>query len=198
MVRPTMSGKRGHILLIALVLATVSSILLGLAIQPIRTRQQRVKEQELIYRGEHLAEGIRRFYFKYRRFPYDLEELVEADPRLVRQLYSDPMNPDGEWVPVFLTKIDAAIARGMLRSLQGLVDAQSGERNTENNGPGLQDTGGVFDIKTQQITGIHSASEETGLAERNGSRIYSDWLFSALPQQEDPLTSNLPGQSQRP
>lgn len=185
--RPTMNGKRGHILLIALVLATVSSIMLGMVIQPIRNRHQRLKEQETIYRGEHLAEGIRRFYFKYRRFPYDLDELVESDPRLVRKLYTDPMNPDGEWVPVYLNKIDAAVARGMLRSLQGLVDNQTGERDQQNDGPGLQDEGGVFDIKTQQITGIHSASEETGLTEYHGSRIYSDWLFTALPQPEDPI-----------
>ena len=78
-------GRRGHMLLVAIVLATVMSIMLAMALQPVRTTRQRLLEQEMIYRAEHMAHGIRRFYLQRGRFPFSLEELADEEPRLVRR-----------------------------------------------------------------------------------------------------------------
>ncbi len=172
-----------------------------MAIRPVRTQHQRLLEQELIYRGEHLADGIRRFYLARGRFPFALEELVEDEPLFVRRIYKDPMTEDGDWILVYLTPRDRAGVKG-LDALSCVMGDRSAENNSENedeNSPGL--SGGkdsVFGIKTQQITGIRSKSLEEGLAERDESRIYTDWLFSALPKTDIDL-AGLSGQTaQRP
>ncbi len=177
----TVNGEKGHILIVAIILITTMSLILAMVIAPIRTQKQRLKEQDLIYRGEHLAEGIRRFYFKYRRFPFELEELIESDPRLVRQLYADPMAEDGEWELIYLVPQD----QGVLRVMRRLIEPQTPDDQDQDNpsdGSG-QDEDSVFNIKTQQITGIRSKSSETGLTKYQESQIYSDWEFTALPKE---------------
>ena len=106
----TVSGKRvlrGHMLLAAIILVTIVSLVLAMTLQPVNTGKQRMLERELVYRGQHMAEGIRRFYNKYGRFPYELDELIDSEPRFVRKLYADPMTEEGEWTLVFLTPQDA-------------------------------------------------------------------------------------------
>jgi len=182
-----MNGSRANILLAAIVLITIISLFLAMAIRPVRTAHQRLLEQELVYRGEHLADGIRRFYLARGRFPFSLEELVEKEPLFVRRIYTDPMTQDGEWILVYLTPADKPGVTGL--------DALSrvfGERETENNSENEEEkseslSGGkdsVFGIKTQQITGLRSKSMEEGLMVRDESKIYTDWLFSALPKTE--------------
>lgn len=181
---------RAHVLLVAIILAVVCSLLLGMAFQPLRSSGQRLKEEELIYRGEHLAQGIRRYYFKYRRFPAKLEDLIESEPRLVRRLYKDPMSPDGAWVLITLSQRDQARTRGLIGRLDQLVRG-SGE---EGKGEERQDDSPFAELRGQQITGVRSASEQTGFRVRAGSRTYADWIFSALPDEEE-RTERLPGQA---
>jgi hypothetical protein len=57
----------------------------------------REREAELIYRGEHLARGIAAFRQKTGRYPNSIEEVDAQKPRLIRQLYKDPMTADGSW-----------------------------------------------------------------------------------------------------
>lgn len=186
----TNGNKRGHLLLVALVLITLMSLFLAMAIRPLRTTSDRMKEQELLYRGTHLAEGIRRFYLTYGRFPIELEELVEREPRLVRQLYKDPMTADGDWTLVYLHPTDRTAVKGLETLAKGMLgQVPSDELNSENlaerSGPGLKkDPRSAFDLNENQITGIRSKSNLEGLTERDESRIYSDWLFSALPQKK--------------
>jgi hypothetical protein len=183
---------RAHVLLVAIILAVVCSLLLGMAFQPLRSSAQRLKEEELIYRGEHLAQGIRRYYFKYRRFPAKLEDLIESEPRLVRRLYEDPMSPDGAWVLITLNQRDLARNRGLTGRLDQLLRGSQTDRE-----PGdeeRQDDSPFAELRGQQITGVRSASEQTGFRVRSGSRTYADWIFSALPDEEE-MTQRLPGQA---
>lgn len=174
----TVNGERGHVLVVAIVLAATMSVLLAMAIAPLRTQAQRTKEAELIYRGEHLAEGIRRFYFKFKRFPFDLEELVDSEPRMVRSLYPDPLSETGEWDLIYLTPKDQSTVRVLQRMIEPVAE--------EDGQPG-QDESSVFAVKTRQITGIRPKSSETGLTVYQESQIYSDWEFTALPKAENIL-----------
>lgn len=180
------SGRdRGNILLTAILLITIVSLVLAMAVQPVQTANQRVKERELIYRGEHLAEGLRRFYADNGRFPFELEELLDSDRRYVRRLYRDPMTNQGEWTLVYLTPGDlnaVKLLNSATRRLLGAEETEVNSANVDERSPGLR--GGAqsaFRVKTRQITGVRSTSNEEGLTIRQDSRIYSDWLFSALP-----------------
>ena len=66
---------------------------------------QRDKEAELIFRGLQIAEGIRVFQQRFQKLPVKLEELVESEPRCLRQLWRNPMREDGRWglIPVGMT-----------------------------------------------------------------------------------------------
>lgn len=185
MARFTTSGKRAHMLMVAIVLAAVMSLLMAMAIAPLRTQSQRQKEAELIYRGEHLADGIRRFYFAQRRFPFDLEELIDTEPRLIRQLYPDPMTADGEWELIPLTPQDVSTVKVLRRLLDPAIDATA---DSSDAAPGQVDS--VFAVKNTQITGVRSKSDATGLRVYQESQIYSDWEFTALPR-EDSILENL-------
>ena len=183
---PARLNQRGHLLLVVIVLITLLTLVLSMAIQPIRTTKQRMLEAELVYRGEHIAAGIRAFYLQKGRFPFELDELVDHEPRFVRRIYTDPMTKDGEWELVYLTpgQEEGVRALGVLAEyLGGDVAGEEQTSETEKDGPGL--SGGadsVFSIKTRQITGIRSMSDTEGLKVRDDSRIYADWLFSAVPQ----------------
>jgi len=177
--------QRGHILLMAIVLVTLISVMLAMTIQPALTANTRMNERLLIYRGTHMAEGIRRFYYKNGRFPFELDELVEQEPRFVRQLYQDPMTKDGEWTLVYLVPENLNSVQALSDGLNRALGADTGEVNSENEGGkgGLSPTpNSTFRIKNQQITGVRSKSMVEGLTLRNDSRIYADWLFSALPK----------------
>ena len=84
-----------------LVVLTISVTLLNIwvaSVLPLWSHQiQRDKEAELIFRGLQYAEAIRLFQLRNNRLPTKLEELIEVEPRSIRQLYENPMREDGRW-----------------------------------------------------------------------------------------------------
>jgi len=65
------------------------------------TQINREREAELIYRGEHLARGIAIYRQKTGRYPISLAEIDAQRPRIIRQLYKDPMSEKGEWTLIY-------------------------------------------------------------------------------------------------
>ena len=191
--KPTRPLEKGHLLLVAIVLITTLTVLLAMAVQPVATQRQRLKEQQLIYRAEHLTEGIKRFYLTRGHFPFELKDLLDNEPRLIRQLYADPMTDDGEWTLVYLLPTDLNAVKDLDSLVNRLLNpADAGnEVNSENvdeGEPGLSGRAeSAFALNDRQITGIRSKSDKEGFVERDHSRIYSDWLFSALPKPKTPL-----------
>ena len=62
------------------------------------TEIKRDREEELIHRGKAYARGIKLFYKRFGRYPTSLNELQGTQNiKFIRQLYKDPMSPDGEW-----------------------------------------------------------------------------------------------------
>ncbi len=186
-----MSAKRtrarGYMLLVAIVMVTVLSLVLAMTLVPIKTTATRMRERELVYRGEHIAAGIRRFYNKYGRFPYELDELIDQEPRFVRQVYKDPMAADGHWTLVFLSATDQSAIAGLDRALGRAVSQVTGQEvetevNSEN--AAERNPSSLFEPGRQQITGIRSSSDKEGLMVRDESTLYSDWLFTALPKKK--------------
>jgi type II secretory pathway pseudopilin PulG len=92
--RPT---EAGYSMVALMVAVTILTILTAMALPVWSQRMQREKEEELIFRGWQYAEAIRVFQQRHGRLPTRLEELIEVEPRSIRQLWKDPMTEDGEW-----------------------------------------------------------------------------------------------------
>jgi hypothetical protein len=65
------------------------------------TQLNREREAELIYRGEHLARGIAAFRQSRGRYPISLSEVESMRPRIIRQVYTDPMSENGQWTYIY-------------------------------------------------------------------------------------------------
>ena len=93
-------GQRGYILALLLALVTVMGLMLTKAMPSVVAEVQRDAEEELIFRGESIAQAIRAYKARTGNYPLRLEDLMKLKPRLLRQLYKDPMTREGEWETV--------------------------------------------------------------------------------------------------
>ncbi len=91
------SRQRGFILALLLGMMTVMGIFLMQAVPSVIVEVQRGAEEELIFRGEAMARGIRLYQQRTGAYPTRLEDLMKVRPPVLRRLYKDPMTPDGEW-----------------------------------------------------------------------------------------------------
>jgi len=83
-------GEAGFTLPFLIGILTVLAIVLAAALPVWVARVQRAKEAELVARGLQYAEAIRVFQSRFGRLPSRLEELVELEPRSIRQLWKNP------------------------------------------------------------------------------------------------------------
>jgi hypothetical protein len=89
----------GYTLSVLLVMmVTVGVLIVNRAHLWAPTQINREREAELIYRGEHLARGIAAYRQKRGRFPTSLGEVESVRPRIIRQVYSDPVSETGQWL----------------------------------------------------------------------------------------------------
>jgi type II secretory pathway pseudopilin PulG len=79
----------------------VLAVLLLFAVQPASIIAQRMKEQELLFRGREYTEAIRNYQYEHGGgFPTHLEDLLKVGPknhRYIRKVWSNPFDPDGLW-----------------------------------------------------------------------------------------------------
>lgn len=120
--RPRHRERRaGYNLVALMVIVAVINIAIAASLPVWSKVIQRDKEDELIFRGLQYAEAIRVFQKRTGRFPTRLEELIEIEPRCIRQLWLDPMNKEPEWGLVL-----AQAAQGLVPG-QGLDDDDDDE-----------------------------------------------------------------------
>jgi type II secretory pathway pseudopilin PulG len=98
--RPSPTGEAGYNLVILMVAVTVMTILVAAALPSWTTAVRRDKEEELIFRGLQYVEAIRVFQQRFGRLPVRLEELIEVEPRSIRQLWRDPFTGERDWVTI--------------------------------------------------------------------------------------------------
>jgi type II secretory pathway pseudopilin PulG len=85
-------GEAGYTLAVLVGILTVLGILLAAAVPHWVARVQREKEAELVARGLQYAEAIRVFQRRQGRLPNTLQELVDIEPRSIRQLWKNPFS----------------------------------------------------------------------------------------------------------
>ncbi len=95
--RPGRGRQSGFTMALALALIVVMGVLLMKSGPALVSEVQRANESELIFRGEAIAEALRVYFNKFHKYPTDLDEVMKVRPRILRQKYTDPMTPNGEW-----------------------------------------------------------------------------------------------------
>lgn len=175
---------RGYNLVAVVMLVTVLNVLVAAALPLWSTAIRRDKEEELISRGLQYAEAIRVFQKRFGRLPNRLQELLEVEPRSIRQLWADPMTGDKRWRLV-VDGMGTPIQPGGQPLVQGQgpggpVDPATlppepiggGDEDGKDSG-GL----GAVPLPTGPIRGVKSLSDEESLKLFFGKSRYREWEF---------------------
>jgi type II secretory pathway pseudopilin PulG len=153
-----MGHRRGYAIIMLLVILSVLSIGLMVAVPVWQTQIQREKEEELIFRGRQIVEAVRVYQSKNPgRYPRSLQELYEK--RCLRRLFKDPMTPSGEWNILLLSSSPSAGHSGAPQ--QVLLVPQSMLSS-------------LADLK---LIGVASSSKRASFRIYNQARSYDEWLF---------------------
>ncbi|KAB2958257.1 MAG: type II secretion system protein, partial [Thermoanaerobaculia bacterium] len=169
------AGERGYNL-VALSMVIAVTMILVTALAPLwSSRIQRDREEELISRGFQYAEAIRVFQKRFGRLPNRLEELIEIEPRSIRQLWKDPMTEHGGWGVIVELP-----GRGMIAvdSRTGVplvpVDADGdGQPDPPPPAPPRPDDGGT--VAVGPIHGVRSLAGGEAFHELFDKSDYGDW-----------------------
>jgi type II secretory pathway pseudopilin PulG len=162
------SGEAGYTLAIFVMVIAIMAIMMAAAVEIVSFQTQREKEAELIFRGQQYVEGIRLFRQKYGRYPMRMKELWEADPRVLRRKWADPMTGSEDWGVIFQGQEGTEIAgpRGGRRR-RTPTRTPVFERDREGEGE-----------KVGPIIGVHSLSKETSIKVYEGRTQYDMWRFT--------------------
>lgn len=195
------AAEAGYSMVALMVAVTIMTILVAMALPMWSQRMQREKEEELIFRGWQYAEAIRVFQQRHGRLPTRLNELIEVEPRSIRQLWKDPMTEDGEWGIV--VQVGAGAPRqqnpptdengrpqppgpggqqpeGVCVGASGGEDEEGGGRPRGSRGPasgGRGRSGGDQQV-TGPILGVCSRAPGEAIKVLFGEEEYSKWHFT--------------------
>jgi len=170
-------GRAGYTLVALMVGLTVMMILIAAVLPAVSAEMQRMREDELIFRGTQYAEGIRIFRRRYGRYPNSLKEMIETRPRTLRKLWKDPMTPDGEWAvigfaaPIVGLNPPGGPGGGVKPTPTPAPDpfGQSGKGSWGQPGSGGQ---------VGPVTGVYSRSTKKGFRVFQGRENYNEWQFT--------------------
>lgn len=175
------SREKGYNLIALVMAITVINILVAASLPLWSKVIQREKEEELIFRGLQYAEAIRIFHNRFQRYPNRLEELVELEPRSIRQLWKDPMTEDGKWGLVFQNQ------GGPLTGQPGPDQRPPRGRQEDPEGRGGDDEGeeeSTFgpkegeEVQIGPIIGVRSKSPKASNMAFFGRERYDEWQFT--------------------
>jgi type II secretory pathway pseudopilin PulG len=160
------SGEAGYTLAIFVMVIAIMAIMMAAAVEIVSFQAQREREAELIFRGQQYVEGIRLYRQKYGRYPMRMKELWEADPKVLRRKWKDPITGSENWGVVFQGQEGRKIAGPGRRP-----------RRTPTRTPVFERDRGREGEKVGPIVGVHSLSNETSIKVYEGRTQYSEWKF---------------------
>lgn len=166
------SGEAGFTLAVFVMVIAVMAIMMAVAVEIVSFQAKREKEAELIFRGQQYVEGIRLYKQKYGRNPMRMKELWEADPRVLRQKWTDPITGTDRWGVIFEGQ------EGRELQVPG-----TGERATPTRTPIFERDRQDDGEKVGPIIGVHSLSTETSIKVYEGRTQYDMWKFVLEPEQ---------------
>jgi type II secretory pathway pseudopilin PulG len=138
---------------------------------------QRDREQELIFRGRQYARAIGLFQRRYGRYPNTLKEMLENNPRTVRQLWKDPMCNCSDWQLLILNTPDANPQGGGVSPVRTPGPGSGGVPATPT--PAPFGTPAQGNQPSGPIVGVRSKVHKEGITEWRGQKFYDQWRFIA-------------------
>jgi type II secretory pathway pseudopilin PulG len=179
-VRPAGRGTRvqsGYALVALLAGVAIMLILMAAAAPSWRYLVKNDKEEELLFRGGEIADGIARYQRRNgNALPASLEVLVKG--KFLRHAYKDPMTRDGGWRLIHP-------GEALLGPLPGSQPGSAGRGNSSATTATTTTTtttlGSAFSRGSSVgvIQGVASTSSEESLRIFNGRTRYNEWLFLA-------------------
>ncbi len=174
-----LGGEAGYNLVVLMIAITVMTAMLAAMLPMVSQEIRRDKEEELVFRGFQYVEAIRVFQQRFQRLPIKLSELAEVKPRCIRQLWKDPMTPDGKWGIIFqnndLQPITTPPPPGKDKGKSGLAmttDTGTGDQSGLNV-PKQGDT-----VQVGPIIGVYSKSNQKSILVFSGHERYDEWRFT--------------------
>lgn len=139
---PRRGGESGYALMFALFLILAILAAASVAVISGKTRGQRQREEEMIFRGEQYKRAIRLYFHKTGHYPQTMDDLEKGLPDLhfLRKAYKDPMNTgDGAWRYIYVNPAGQIIGSVRYANLQqmALLDMPGGPNNGTQGIPGL-------------------------------------------------------------
>ncbi len=179
-------GEAGYNLVIVTVMLTVMNIALAAALPRWSVQIQREREEELIFRGLQYAEAIHQFNKRFQRLPVRLEELLEVEPRHIRQLWTNPMREDGRWALIFQGTGTGRRGQNNPNRNNGLSQDDEDDPNRPPGQPGDEpvivlsgaDDDGLTQVASGPISGVYSPTDEDSIKTWFDSNSISDWKFT--------------------
>jgi type II secretory pathway pseudopilin PulG len=182
-----------------IVVMALVAIALTVAVQTATFHKRRENEQELIFRGEQFAEGVRLFRARNGRLPLTLDELVKAKPRAMRKAWKDPVTGKFDWVPVFMGQGGQQVPTG---GVPGSTPTPAPTAAPDDEDEGGGGSSGDQKKKVESfpatdargpIVGVHSRSRGEAIRVLDGRSRYSEWAFTLEQKQQG---QRVPGQGQ--
>ena len=196
-IRNPKSAEAGYTLVIFVMVIAVMAIMMAVAVEIISFQMRREREAELIFRGQQYVEAIRLYKQKYGRNPMRLQELWEANPKVLRRNWKDPITDSEEWGLVFLGQEGREL--GGPGGPAGLGGAggptgsderrRTGSDEPRSNSPlgdsplpgdtdGSEESGpGGGGERVGPIVGVHSRSTDAAIKIYEGRTQYNEWKF---------------------
>ena len=173
-------SEAGYNLVVLAVMITVMNIAVAAALPYWSSWAKRQNEEELIFRGLQYAEAIRLFRVRQGRLPTALEELIEVEPRVIRQLWPNPMDEEGRW---------GLLMQGTPSNTGQQGNRQAGSASPANAGA-AGGAGGLTAVPPPNeeegegptvgpILGVYSATPGPSMRVWNGQEDYSNWYFTS-------------------
>ena len=177
-IRNSKSSEAGYTLVVFVMIVAVMAILMAVAVEVVSFQAQREREAELIFRGQQYVEAIRLYKQKYGRNPMRMKELWEADPRVLRQKWKDPVTDSEEWGLIFLGQEG--------RELTAPGGRDRGRRPTPTRTPVFEREREGGGEKVGPIIGVHSLSTDQSIKIYEGRTTYAEWKFVLQEAEQQP------------
>lgn len=165
---PYRNRESGYALLFALFMILAMLAGASVAMLNLKTQGQRLREEQMIWRGEQYKRAIRLYFHKTGHYPQTIDDLQKGLPDLhfLRQAYKDPMNTgDGTWRYIYVNPSGQIIGSVKYANLQqmALLDQPGGPQAAGI--PGLGTPASALNQNTSSVTAF---SQITGPTNASG------------------------------
>ena len=127
-------GESGYAFLMVMGMVVIMAILAQAALQNMYTQGRRIREDEMIWRGNQYVRAIRLYYRKTGHYPQSIDDLKSgvAELHFLRYAaYKDPVNKneDGAWRFIYVNQAGQLLCSARYANLQqmALMDLNGGK-----------------------------------------------------------------------